>query len=74
MLAFNPDGDTIRAWGGPGEGFEWPESMHGVFVDHKGNVWLGGNGAKDAQVGRPIRIGWMKGLSRRYQAREAPAV
>ena len=22
--------------------------------------------------GRPIRIGWMKGLSRRYQAREAP--
>jgi len=50
VLAFNQDGDTIRAWGGPGEGFEWPESMHGVFVDHKGNVWLGGNGAKDAQI------------------------
>ena len=50
VLAFNQDGDTIRAWGGPGESFEWPESMHGVFVDHKGNVWLGGNGAKDAQI------------------------
>src|ERR1700694_214390 len=50
VLAFNQDGDTIRAWGGPGEGYEWPESMHGVFVDHKGNVWLGGNGAKDAQI------------------------
>ena len=24
--------------------------MHGVFVDHKGNVWLGGNGAKDSQI------------------------
>src|SRR6478672_12298914 len=50
VLAFNQDGDTIRAWGGPGEGYEWPESMHGIFVDHKGNVWLGGNGAKDAQI------------------------
>ena len=50
VLAFNPDGDTIHAWGGPGQGYEWPESMHGVFVDHKGFVWLGGNGAKDAQI------------------------
>jgi DNA-binding beta-propeller fold protein YncE len=50
VLAFNPDGDLVRSWGGPGEGYEWPESMHGVFVDYKGYVWLGGNGAKDAQV------------------------
>jgi DNA-binding beta-propeller fold protein YncE len=50
VLAFNPAGDTIHAWGGPGEGYEWPESMHGIHVDYKGNVWLGGNGAKDAQI------------------------
>jgi DNA-binding beta-propeller fold protein YncE len=50
VIAFNPAGDVIHAWGGPGEGYEWPESMHGVFVDDKGNVWLGGNGAKDAQI------------------------
>jgi DNA-binding beta-propeller fold protein YncE len=50
VIAFNPAGDTVRAWGGPGEGYEWPESMHGVFVDYKGNVWLGGNGAKDSQI------------------------
>jgi len=50
VLAFNQAGDTIHAWGGPGEGYEWPESMHGIHVDYKGNVWLGGNGAKDAQV------------------------
>ncbi|HLH94551.1 MAG TPA: hypothetical protein VKW08_05470 [Xanthobacteraceae bacterium] len=50
VLAFNQAGDTIHAWGGPGQGYEWPESMHGVFVDYKGNVWLGGNGAKDSQI------------------------
>src|SRR5262249_36718496 len=50
VLAFNPAGDLIHSWGGKGEGYDWPESMHGVFVDHKGFVWLGGNGAKDAQL------------------------
>jgi DNA-binding beta-propeller fold protein YncE len=50
VLAFNQDGDMIKSWGGKGEGYEWPESMHGVHVDYKGNVWLGGNGAKDSQI------------------------
>src|SRR3954454_11662029 len=50
VIAFNPDGDAIHAWGGPGQGYEWPESMHGVHVDFQGNVWLGGNGAKDSQI------------------------
>jgi DNA-binding beta-propeller fold protein YncE len=50
VVAFNPAGDVIQAWGGPGNGYEWPESMHGIHVDYKGSVWLGGNGAKDAQI------------------------
>jgi DNA-binding beta-propeller fold protein YncE len=50
VLSFNPDGSMVRAWGGPGQGYEWPESNHGITVDYKGNVWIGGNGAKDAQV------------------------
>jgi len=50
VLAFNAAGDTIRSWGGKGDGYEWPDSMHGIFVDHKGFVWLGGNGAKDSQI------------------------
>jgi DNA-binding beta-propeller fold protein YncE len=50
VLAFNQAGDLVRSWGGPGPGYEWPESMHGIHVDYKGNVWLGGNGAKDAQI------------------------
>jgi len=46
VLVFNPDGELIRHWGGPGEGYDWPGSNHGIDVDHKGNVWIGGNGRK----------------------------
>ena len=44
VLEFNQAGDLIGHWGGPGEGFDWPSSNHGIDVDYKGNVWIGGNG------------------------------
>ena len=47
---FDPDGNLVRSWGGPGPGYEWPQSNHGIHVDYKGNVWIGGNGEKDAHV------------------------
>jgi hypothetical protein len=50
ILVFNPAGDLVRSWGGPGQGYEWPQSNHGVHVDYKGNVWIGGNGEKDAHI------------------------
>ena len=50
VLDFDPDGNLVRAWGGPGPGYEWPQSYHGIHVDYKGNVWIGGNGEKDAQI------------------------
>jgi DNA-binding beta-propeller fold protein YncE len=50
ILVFDPDGNLVRSWGGPGPGYEWPSSNHGVHVDYKGNVWIGGNGEKDAQI------------------------
>jgi hypothetical protein len=50
VLAFDPAGNLVRSWGGPGEGYEWPQSNHGVHVDYKGNVWIGGNGEKDAHL------------------------
>jgi DNA-binding beta-propeller fold protein YncE len=34
----------LRHWGGPGEGYDWPVSNHGITIDYKGNVWIGGNG------------------------------
>ncbi len=50
VLVFDQAGNLLRAWGGPGPGYEWPESNHGVHVDYKGNVWIGGNGQKDAHI------------------------
>jgi len=50
VLEFDQAGNLVRAWGGPGQGYEWPESNHGIHVDYKGNVWIGGNGAKDAHL------------------------
>jgi hypothetical protein len=44
VLQFNSEGDLIGHWGGPGEGYDWPTSNHGIDVDYKGNVWIGGNG------------------------------
>jgi DNA-binding beta-propeller fold protein YncE len=44
VLAFDQEGNLIASWGGPGQGFDWPESNHGITVDYKGNVWIGGNG------------------------------
>jgi hypothetical protein len=44
VLEFNEAGDLIGHWGGPGQGFDWPASNHGIDVDYKGNVWIGGNG------------------------------
>src|SRR5688572_14845561 len=43
LLEFDADGKFLRGWGGPGAGFDWPDSEHGVFVDHKDNVWIGGS-------------------------------
>ena len=50
VIEFSPDGAVRRSWGGPGEGFEWPESEHGIHVDQHGHVWIGGNGASDTHV------------------------
>ncbi|MBV8030509.1 MAG: hypothetical protein JO035_03265, partial [Betaproteobacteria bacterium] len=57
VLVFDPAGNLVRHWGGPGPGYEWPQSNHGIFVDYKGNVWIGGNGEKDAQILKFTRDG-----------------
>ena len=50
VIEFAPDGTVLRSWGGPGEGFEWPENEHGIYVDADNGVWVGGNGPSDAQI------------------------
>ena len=50
VLEFDPEGNLLRSWGGPGEGYDWPKSEHGIFVDSTGNVWLAGNDKQDGQI------------------------
>jgi DNA-binding beta-propeller fold protein YncE len=50
VMQFDGDGNLLQAWGGPGNGYEWPTSEHGIHVDAGGHVWLGGNGEHDHQV------------------------
>jgi len=57
VIEFDPAGNVVQAWGGPGQGYEWPDNEHGVFVDTKDNVWVGGNGDKDAQLLKFTRTG-----------------
>jgi WD40 repeat protein len=45
VLEFDQEGNLLKSWGGSdGDGYVWPDSNHGIFVDFKGNVWIGGNG------------------------------
>lgn len=44
VLEFDQAGNLLRHWGGPGQGYDWPNSNHGITIDYKGNVWIGGNG------------------------------
>ncbi|MDP2956928.1 MAG: hypothetical protein Q8N53_10955 [Longimicrobiales bacterium] len=57
VLEFDPEGNLVGSWGGPGEGYDWPESNHGITVDPLDNVWIGGNGAGDAHVLKFARDG-----------------
>ncbi len=51
ILEFDTAGNLIQGWGGPGKGYDWPENEHGMFVDYKDNVWIGGNAmGKDTNI------------------------
>jgi DNA-binding beta-propeller fold protein YncE len=50
ILEFDQSGNLLRAWGGPGAGYEWPDSEHGIHVDRRDFVWIGGNNEKDNQI------------------------
>ena len=44
VLEFDAAGKLLRSWGGPADGLDWPEREHGIYVDHRNNVWITGNG------------------------------
>ena len=43
VLEFDAAGTFVKAWGGPGKGYDWPDSEHGIAVDYKDHVWIGGS-------------------------------
>lgn len=55
VMQFDRKGNLLRAWGGPVDpgkcvepACQWPNTEHGIYVDHEMNVWLGG------QAGRAV--------------------
>ena len=59
VLEFDQAGNLVGSWGGPSptKAYDWPESNHGIVIDHKGFVWIGGNGAPDAHILKFTRDG-----------------
>jgi len=57
VLEFDPEGNLVNHWGGEGEGYTWPSSNHGITVDHKDNIWIGGNGRTDSHILKFTRDG-----------------
>ncbi len=46
VIEFDPEGNVVQAWGGPGAGYDWPKQEHGIRVDGD-FVWFGGNQKED---------------------------
>ena len=57
IIEFDQAGNVLHAFGGPGAGYDWPDSNHGIFADTKGFVWIGGNGGSDGLVLKFTRDG-----------------
>ena len=43
VMEFDQNGKFVKGWGGPGTGFDWPDTEHGIYIDSKDHVWIGGN-------------------------------
>jgi len=57
VMEFDADGNVVQAWGGPGMVPDWPQSEHAIYVDTRNQVWLTGNGDKDAMLLKFTRDG-----------------
>ena len=57
IIEFDEAGNVLRAWGGPEDakvqGYDWPTAGHGIYVDYKGNIWIGGSQTRPAADGSP---------------------
>jgi DNA-binding beta-propeller fold protein YncE len=56
VTEYTPSGQIVRQWGGPGDGYVWPQRPHGIAIDPEGNIWIGG-GVATAGAQRPGAAG-----------------
>src|SRR5260221_8825599 len=76
VLEFDEAGNFIQGWGGPGPGYDWPETEHGIYADPKGFIWLGGNGGTGhprVQVSRAGKLRRQTGHNGPSKGQTAPA-
>ena len=72
VVAFSPAGEVVYSWGGPKVHPDWPESNHGIIVDNKGYVWIGGNGPSDSHIMKFTRDGKFVAMFGKKGARRDP--
>ena len=73
VVAFDPAGNVVHSWGGPKVHPDWPDSNHGIIVDNKGNVWIGGNGQPDSHILKFTRDGKFVAMFGKKGARRDPS-
>jgi hypothetical protein len=49
-MEFDAAGNFVKGWGGPGEGYDWPEQEHCAQARRQRQHLLRGNGAKDQML------------------------
>jgi DNA-binding beta-propeller fold protein YncE len=78
VVEFDQTGRFVKAWGGPGAGYQWPQSPGSLAVDAEGNVWLTAAGL-EAPPTQPARgrgdavVGEETPAAGRGRGRGAPA-
>ena len=64
VLEFDPAGNLVSHWGGPGQGYAWPITPGGIAVDSKGNVWITAAGWPEPPAARGGGAGRAAGTGR----------
>ena len=48
VLKYDQEGRFLAGYGGPGNGYDWPEVEHSLALDAKGHFWVSGSFRNDA--------------------------
>lgn len=54
VLEYDAAGKFVKAWGGEGQGYDWPAAEHGISADYKGNLWFTGSSPSGGSPDGPV--------------------